>query len=564
MLFVESQTIVKATTLVGQTDEVGSGVVDEADIPIYVRESMNSIYQLYMPAGRKIPLKQIVAKGPESKKKLAEFYRKYDEIVSNRNKKSRFAAILLEFLTAELHRCVNKENLSIEDVDGLNNCVDAREITGLAGMAFSFISADKIATSLHNLVPFLTKSNSTELDRLKPLGNLIGKKVPLILVDQNGEAIIGPLDGWATIEEVWPQPKNSKLIKDWNNYHDFVLLKLSKPVGTPLPAISSSLVLGETIYLPGHSSDQNKSLPSIGNLFTMSGSILATKNGFIHIGITSETSENTRNGSPLLSYHGEVVGLPFKDNQDSLWAVSMDFINFRKQYLSNQLSTIPPDILAFLKELERETKVDPTVEIATEREGSNANEDAVSSQNVPFLENGIKDVVSPYDLNRLFNYNTAWQESGVQYDNTNASTIARSLWNAPKLNFSDDELPGYYRCRIIKVGKGSSIAYGWMRCRIILEGGNLILKKINGSQRKIGRFYRNNAKSMVFVGVEQYRHESVVPEYNMGMPNENIYWCENRNEVAIMHKIGRNHYTLGFPLPFCESKFDFLELTSSH
>ena len=59
MLFVESQTIVKATTLVGQTDEVGSGVVDEADIPIYVRESMNSIYQLYMPAGRKIPLKQI-------------------------------------------------------------------------------------------------------------------------------------------------------------------------------------------------------------------------------------------------------------------------------------------------------------------------------------------------------------------------------------------------------------------------------------------------------------------------------------------------------------------------
>jgi len=337
-------------------------ILDESDIPIYVRESMERIYRFHIPAGPKISLEQAGFDKPDGtgdQAFLTDFYtnlyKGWDKTIYKEN---RSLAISLEFVYTELKRCVTEEHIPINNMAALNTCVNLRETSSFVSTAFSFLTEDKIATNLHDLVAYLKKVKSKKLNRLNSLGNLIGQKVPIILINYKGELVLSPSEGWATIEEVSPQPKNSKLINGLgsNHFHDYVILKLPKPVGTPLPVTRTQLEVGEDLYLPVFSGDHDDSLPNVGLLSMTIGTFTKThSNAFLE---TKIKSGSVTGGSPILNSSGKVVGLPFGVNKKStIWALSMNFINHRKAFLRNQTANIPPYLLGFLKKLEQKTEI---------------------------------------------------------------------------------------------------------------------------------------------------------------------------------------------------------------
>jgi len=351
---------IAAQTSTQSINTANSVILDDSDIPIYVRESMESIYRFHIPAGRQITLEQagfFDQEGLSGQAILVGFYYLlYRGWSVDKYKKQGSMAVTLEFTYAEMKRCVTEENIAIENMAALNECVDIREHSSFTSTAFSFLAEDKIATNLHDLVAYLNKVRSKKLNRLKFLGNLIGQKVPIILVNYKGELVLGPQDGWATIEEVFPQPQNSRLIKDQNHFHDYVVLKLPKPVGKPLPVTRAQLEVEEDLYLPVFSGDHDNSLPNIGLLSMTVGSFTKTHSyAFLE---TKIKNGSVTGGSPILNSSGGIVGLPFGGNRDStIWALSMNFINHRKAFLRNQIADIPPSLLSFLRKLEQKTEI---------------------------------------------------------------------------------------------------------------------------------------------------------------------------------------------------------------
>lgn len=120
--------------------------------------------------------------------------------------------------------------------------------------------------------------------------------------------------------------------------------------------------------------------------------------------------------------------------------------------------------------------------------------------------------------------------------------------------------PGNYRCRTIKLGSkdGNSgfIMYGWFRCRVELSpGGDLSLRKVNGSQRPSGQLYPLGRRQLAFLGtLALSSSERTWPRYG-SLPDRDV--------AGVFERIGPNHYRLLMPQPEYESELDILELRRS-
>jgi uncharacterized caspase-like protein len=175
--------------------------------------------------------------------------------------------------------------------------------------------------------------------------------------------------------------------------------------------------------------------------------------------------------------------------------------------------------------------------------------------------------VSRFDMARIGTYQASWDRAIASASReapkagADPVAIARRLWEAPKLDFTDSELAGNYRCRLVKVGGYVTVAYEWQPCRMGHAGQTLALEKTGGSQRTAGRLYRDNAKVMVYAGT-WWAAGGKAAGYDMndpaGQPDCNGY----RNEVGLFYKVAAKHFVVGFPSPLCESPFAFMEVAA--
>lgn len=163
------------------------------------------------------------------------------------------------------------------------------------------------------------------------------------------------------------------------------------------------------------------------------------------------------------------------------------------------------------------------------------------------------------DRRRLRGWRQAWIEALDDARPAFASEIeAEGALLEPDAALSDPQPPpGEYRCRTIKIGSPSDsdltyIAYPAFRCRIAAEGGHLTFTKLTGSQRPIGRLFRDNDRRLVFLGTLQLGDER--RSYGYGMDQE-------RDLVGILERVGEQRWRLVFPYPHFESLVDVIELT---
>jgi len=99
--------------------------------------------------------------------------------------------------------------------------------------------------------------------------------------------------------------------------------------------------------------------------------------------------------------------------------------------------------------------------------------------------------------------------------------------------------PGAYRCRSIQMSGNSLsfIAYPYFRCEVELTpGGDLIARKLTGSQRFEGRVYPEAARTLAYLGTAAWGDDekSYLP---YGQSAE-------RDQVGAFERIGENRYRL--------------------
>lgn len=164
------------------------------------------------------------------------------------------------------------------------------------------------------------------------------------------------------------------------------------------------------------------------------------------------------------------------------------------------------------------------------------------------------------DAQRLSRLPQAWEDARQDVINDGKGDELRRLGPLadPRVDLARPQpTPGAYRCRTIKLGAASEgmlpyVAYGWFRCSITLTpGGDLILRKTNGSQRPVGLICPGTTRKAKFVGTLELGDEVKTPRYGSD---------PQRDMIGEVRRIGDESWRIAFPWPAYESKLDLLEL----
>lgn len=122
----------------------------------------------------------------------------------------------------------------------------------------------------------------------------------------------------------------------------------------------------------------------------------------------------------------------------------------------------------------------------------------------------------------------------------------------------DQAIPpvGTYRCRTVKLGTKNAAVRGFTAfpafdCRIADDKGQVAFAKISGSQRPVGRIYKDGEARGVFLGTLSLGEESGVLKYGRDV---------NRDMVGLVQRIGPRRWRIAFPDPRFESQLDVIEL----
>jgi len=164
------------------------------------------------------------------------------------------------------------------------------------------------------------------------------------------------------------------------------------------------------------------------------------------------------------------------------------------------------------------------------------------------------------DAQRLSRLDLAWEQARKEVIESGDGDELRRLGPVadPRVNLTRPQpTPGRYQCRTIKLGAASEgmlpyIAYGWFRCSITLTpGGDLILRKTNGSQRPVGLICPVDTRKARFVGVLELGDEVRTPRYGVD---------PDRDMIGEVRRVGDETWRVAFPWPAHESKLDIVEL----
>lgn len=165
------------------------------------------------------------------------------------------------------------------------------------------------------------------------------------------------------------------------------------------------------------------------------------------------------------------------------------------------------------------------------------------------------------DADRMARLDLTWREARADAIRNGHGDDLRRLGPTadPRVDLSRPQpTPGRYLCRTIKIGAAQEgmppyIAYGWFRCQVTLSpGGDLELRKINGSQRPVGLICPTGERRTArFVGVLELGDETRRPRYGADA---------DRDLVGQVQRVGDDRWRVAFPWPAYESKLDVLEL----
>ena len=109
---------------------------------------------------------------------------------------------------------------------------------------------------------------------------------------------------------------------------------------------------------------------------------------------------------------------------------------------------------------------------------------------------------------------------------------------------SSEELVGNWQVRSLQTGLYGAYTYPFFKCRIGMEGKELVFHKSTGSQRRKGTLVREDEKSFLFVGGAYVEGDPVGKYY--GAKDNPTEEQKNNNSVGYLYKLGRGHYLMIF------------------
>lgn len=157
-----------------------------------------------------------------------------------------------------------------------------------------------------------------------------------------------------------------------------------------------------------------------------------------------------------------------------------------------------------------------------------------------------------------------WKEAlKLGRDGADADGHASHLAKRAPLFDTDAALPdsnipaGLYHCSITKLdgdptGGLPYIAYPAFRCRVVIDNGRRHFTKLTGSQLTIGWIYEAGPRRSIYLGSSIYGYEDSLVSYGK---------TKERDDAAVVQRIGPKRWRMVFPFPFYESKVDVMELT---
>jgi len=169
-----------------------------------------------------------------------------------------------------------------------------------------------------------------------------------------------------------------------------------------------------------------------------------------------------------------------------------------------------------------------------------------------------RDYAKPADVDRLSRLTGAWGSSLAKARDTgHGAELARlgALVDPKAATLANPHPgPGAYRCRTVKLGGGVGfVTYPWFKCEIELTpGGDLILRKLTGSQRQEGMFYPDTDRRLVYLGGQAWgADEARASRYGDVV---------QRDQIGVLERIGDQRWRLAMPWSRTESDLDLLEL----
>ena len=116
--------------------------------------------------------------------------------------------------------------------------------------------------------------------------------------------------------------------------------------------------------------------------------------------------------------------------------------------------------------------------------------------------------------------------------------------------------PGQYRWRTYKLGGDAQglpfVAYPYFTCEVELTpGGDLIVRKLDGSQRFEGKLYPERDNRLVYLGAAAWGSSETPPDYGDN---------PERDQIGVLERIGEERWRIALPWPLVESSLDIIEL----
>jgi hypothetical protein len=191
--------------------------------------------------------------------------------------------------------------------------------------------------------------------------------------------------------------------------------------------------------------------------------------------------------------------------------------------------------------------------------GCNVYRDATSARPDPTAP--WRAVATGDDRQRLRNWRKAWTEALESVKAAAPEALAADpILFDPDRALPDAAIPpGKYRCRTYKLGAAGTAmraftAYPEYACAIVDEGDTDSFHKIDGSQRPVGRIYREVEARSVFLGTMILGDETSPLRYGLD---------EKRDMVGYVERIGDKRWRLALPYPHFESKLDVIDLVAA-
>ena len=170
-------------------------------------------------------------------------------------------------------------------------------------------------------------------------------------------------------------------------------------------------------------------------------------------------------------------------------------------------------------------------------------------------------VATDRDRDRIRNWRETWLAAVASAQAIDRAGVAAEELLLAADRALDQPIPpaGSYRCRTVKLGSTNPavrgfIVYPWFECQVEVDDGVVRFSNTTGSQRPVGRIYKDGDGRGVFLGTLVLGEESGVLKYGRDL---------NRDMAGLVQRIGPKRWRIGFPAPTFESQLDVMDVVAN-